>query len=988
MSSPYVGISDFIPQIQPFHPDLNFYSNVLSTKQAQYDSGYQKMSGLYSSILNSPMLRDGNINRRDEFLKAIDQDVKKVAGLDLSKQENVELASKIFEPFYNDKNIIHDIAFTKKYQGELGKAENFRNCVDPDKCGGSYWDKGVQAMQYQAEEYKKATSEEALNYESPKFKPFVNVTQKAIKAAKDAGFNVELDSVSKGYIVTDKNGTLLLGNGKDDPGVLPQFLYGMFGQDQAIQDVFKTQAYVQRKDFAKANAGMYGSEDAAESFYLNDIIRKSVPHLEKSANASRSQLDYLDAQKKILQDQMTAQGVNIANSKEETALELIDALYEKNQAATAYHEGVLNEIKTAPNLNDLKALRNRADGIVANSYFQHTLDSAAYDYAMGTAKRELKADPYALERFRTSQNIYEHAANLSTDDKYWEKHNATTFEQQVFLKGLGKGIGAPKLTVQQENILKTKGYTPHEIAMITPQDKNALINAGIITPEGKDVNIQGGAGGEKVTSNYADNVNYFSNQSKKNFTEAKGNVHQLLTNLVNQYDIAANGPDKSSALLIKKSLDNILAQTPLRNADGLLSDRRSMASNLQKIDDVSAAKAQAVTEKEVKNVVNGGWVKFMDKNLLNNMSTSNLTQDAVEGLGKTFSNNFVTAVKDKIQHLPGTSNELDHTKTATLYKSLINTKVGLMATQDQAERNFIRDASKYFPEKRELPHSKEATEYIVTTSAEQASKYFKEKYAQVRNEVENAVPGVKDYYKTVEGGAAAPMFGKEYSVKATDEGGANVFSTNLATAIKQNPADFKILSGEPSLATAFFNYYDQAVQNKDKKFGFDLITTVHDKEKKGGDIIEPSTVYKINLNPDVAHEIYKKNYDPTQDYSFTVSVPSEKDPNQFSERVALNPIDSYMKMAGANLTVDHADGKYILTNDGKNVTAYPVFSALAADFDNKGNPTNVRYENVTGTSDVIPKNINVSEAISQGKDFLALMQQKNQNLIQSIKKGK
>lgn len=993
MSTPYVGIQDYIPQIQPFHPDLNFYSNVLSTKQNQYDAGYQKMSGLYSSILNSPMLRDGNIKRRDEFLKAIDQDVKKVAGLDLSKQENVELASKIFEPFYNDKNIIHDIAFTKKYQGELNKAENFRNCVDPDKCGGSYWDKGVQAMHYQAEEYKKTSSEEALNYEAPKFKPFVNVTQKAIKAAKDAGFNVELESVNKGYIVTDKNGALLLGNGKDQPGVLPQFLYGMFGEDQSMKDVFNTQAYVQRKDFAKAHAGEYGSEDAAESFYLNDIIRKSVPHLEKSAAESQNSLNYLDAAKKTLQQQMDSQGVKVGNSKEESAFELINALYEKNQAATVYHEGVLNEIKTAPNLNDLKALRSRADGIVANSYFQHTLDAAAYDYAMGTAKRELKADPYALERFRTSQNIYEHSAKMQNEDEYFiKRHGATKYDldfqhqlqlKQMGLEGKNKHV---ELNEQQKNQMKSAGYTPGFGGTYSVDQIEAAVNAGHVTPVGQDLPTT--AGGGKTTSNYMDNVKYFSEESAKNFIQAKGNVSQLLTNLVQQYDKAANGPNKEDAILIKQSLDNILAQTPIKNADNLLSDRKTLVTNLQKIDGVSAVKAQSVTQREIANPVNKRWTSLMDQSTLADMAKINANQDAVEGLGKVFSNDFVNVVKDKISKLPATEN---HGKNAVLYKSLINSKVGLMATQDEAERNFIRDAAKYFPEKRELPHAKEATEYIVTTSAQQASKYFKENYTNVRDIVEKDVPNVNKMYANPEGGALAPVYGKNYQISATGEGGANVFSENLANSFKINPENFTIL-GDQTLASAFFNNYPEAIQNKDKHFGFDMKTTVHAAERYegivGGATTEPRTTYKFTVNPEVAKKIYGKEFDPTQTYSFGVDVPANKDPNQFAEKVALDPKDAYLRLAGSSLTIDHAGGKVVYNNDGKNLTSYPVFPFINADFDNQKNVTNLRWETATGNADIVPANASVDQSIEQNKEYLEIMQQKNAELLKMVKKYK
>ena len=70
------GVTDYIPQIQPFKPDFNFYANILQTKEAQYKAGYQKLSGIYGSLLNSEMLRDDNNNRREQFFYSIDNNIK------------------------------------------------------------------------------------------------------------------------------------------------------------------------------------------------------------------------------------------------------------------------------------------------------------------------------------------------------------------------------------------------------------------------------------------------------------------------------------------------------------------------------------------------------------------------------------------------------------------------------------------------------------------------------------------------------------------------------------------------------------------------------------------------------------------------------------------------------------------------------------------------------------------------------------------------
>ena len=94
------GVTDYIPQIQPFKPDLNFYQGVLETKQAQYQAGYDKISNMYGTLLNSELSRGDNIERRDEFFNKIQSNIQKISSLDLSRSENVNAASNI--PNLND----------------------------------------------------------------------------------------------------------------------------------------------------------------------------------------------------------------------------------------------------------------------------------------------------------------------------------------------------------------------------------------------------------------------------------------------------------------------------------------------------------------------------------------------------------------------------------------------------------------------------------------------------------------------------------------------------------------------------------------------------------------------------------------------------------------------------------------------------------------------------------------------------------------------
>ena len=85
MSTYLPGVPDYVPQIQEFRPDFNLFAKSLQMSQSKYDANHEKLSNLYGSLLNSPMLREKNIEERDQFFKVIDQDIKKMSGMDLSK---------------------------------------------------------------------------------------------------------------------------------------------------------------------------------------------------------------------------------------------------------------------------------------------------------------------------------------------------------------------------------------------------------------------------------------------------------------------------------------------------------------------------------------------------------------------------------------------------------------------------------------------------------------------------------------------------------------------------------------------------------------------------------------------------------------------------------------------------------------------------------------------------------------------------------------
>lgn len=262
------GVTDYVPQIQQFTPDYNFNQSVLTVKQQKYDQGLQQVSSLYGSALDMDLTRDDNQIKKQEFFKDIDKGIKKLAGLDLSLRQNIEQAYGLFNQFLNDKEIQHDAMFTKVSKDELQKAQAFKNCLNPDECGGEWWEGGERLIQLSMMEYKDASAEDALNMTPQEFVPAQNVWKIATDIMKeiDPKKSVEYVESNKEFIVKDENGEIVNNE-------VSALLTGILGNDQRIQNYYKAQAKLERLEYVSVMKDQLGSVDLANAAYYGQKLQ-------------------------------------------------------------------------------------------------------------------------------------------------------------------------------------------------------------------------------------------------------------------------------------------------------------------------------------------------------------------------------------------------------------------------------------------------------------------------------------------------------------------------------------------------------------------------------------------------------------------------------------------------------------------------------------------------------------------------------------------
>lgn len=521
------GVQSIIPSIQPHDTGLNMVANLLQLKQSQYDSNYKQLNKMYGQFYYADLTRDDNIKRRDATVQQIDLDLKRIAGLDLSLDQNVQQASQVFKPFYEDGALMKDMAWTKNFNNTLGAAEGLLKS-DDEKARKQYWDEGIRELQYRREEFKNAAPEEAMGFGDPVYTSYVNVGEKTRELAKKAGLSYEKTSMSPDgkWIMKNKNGQLII-----EP--LSSLFEAELGRDPAVQAVYKTQAYVNRKDFAKGEADKYGGEAQAEMEYMKDAYGKMKKltenrHADKQANSKAYDARIADIQAQIKQngsDPILERDLEQYQEAKKVNDEILGKLDEQlNQFNNSYSSSGNTSTGEFKNpYKDVNQLRNVVDGNMANMLMNEDLMSAATRLAYTDAKEDFKENPYAVLdvkhahqlseinaagswRYQTEQLKGANRLKAIEAEAYYDEFSYSGAPKEGKSSGSGKGSGSGK-TVSEDAYLEALG-TASNLAAPAEKQKEAAATIKKYEEQTKKVNdafevVEVTEGGAKDKSNKA-----------------------------------------------------------------------------------------------------------------------------------------------------------------------------------------------------------------------------------------------------------------------------------------------------------------------------------------------------------------------------------------------------------------------------------------------------------------------------------------------------
>jgi hypothetical protein len=389
------NVTDVFPKSSEYTPDWDRVERSLKLRHQMYDEGANRIKTMYDSLFNSQMMRSQNIEARDSYLKTITDSLNRISSMDLSLPQNQENANELFTPIINDRSLVKDISFTKQYQNELSNAESLKKSSDP-AVYKTYWDVGIKALQYKAEEFKNADAETALGMSAPTYVPNVDLLGVADKAYKDFGISVKQDEISGAYIWTKKNGDAVFPVSKN-------FVETLFSSDPRIKDMLLTQAYVERKDFVKQNAVKYGGEQQAESFYLQEMIKNGSKTAQTKIDNSTSELKQLRTKKDSWDKVIRERGIVPGSAEHEDYLNDLEKLKIAEEGVVSQTDSILPS--QFVDYNNIEELRAQADNLVLFSNYTILTNQIASLLAYRDAEATVKVNPISLAQLNADLSL-------------------------------------------------------------------------------------------------------------------------------------------------------------------------------------------------------------------------------------------------------------------------------------------------------------------------------------------------------------------------------------------------------------------------------------------------------------------------------------------------------------------------------------------------------------------------------------------------------
>lgn len=368
------GVTSFIPAYQPYQPDFTMMGKMLSIKQNQYDQNWKKLNDVYGSLLYADTTHEQSQVIKDQLKNEIDFNLRRVSGLDLSLEQNVAAAQQVFQPFYENANLMYDMAATKNINSAKAKAESYKNSADPDM-SSLYWNEGMDEINYRIQEFKEMPYEQITSsgLAQVNYTPHYNLPKEALALMEDIG--------PKKFYSQSADGKydIITTNGSQITEYLQKYFESSLGEDPRFQAMFKTEAYVNRKNYMNSNAGRFGGDKlAAEREYLEDTYKLLAQNTITNKNKSKQNADAIKGQIDI----MTNPNAEFVDGEDKIIQQLLDqgaiSQQDLNKATKEAEMVTPQDNQGQPNpFENVDILRRKVDYLTASALMKQKIGEQA-----------------------------------------------------------------------------------------------------------------------------------------------------------------------------------------------------------------------------------------------------------------------------------------------------------------------------------------------------------------------------------------------------------------------------------------------------------------------------------------------------------------------------------------------------------------------------------------------------------------------------------
>jgi hypothetical protein len=366
------------------------------------------MNNLYSSVVHADVSREDSKNTRDQYVEQLAPKLQQVAGLDLSLQQNVDTAKALFTPFYENKNLVRDIVFTKKYKSEMTKAQRMKESND-EATRKQYWDDGIKKLQYDMQDFVEASSEDMMRTALPQYVNAYDMMGEGLAKIKELDPNVQNVSFSEdGYWkITMKNGSLLtrqpIGENKEGEmqysNPIGDYLSASLLNDPRAIDYYRTKGYVEARSFYDKNKDQYGDKQAGMNAWGDQFIQQYGTEEQKT-------IAELEQKEKVLKGRT----IGWRNHIKKYGLIEGSNIDQSVKDATAEHEAIKRskdirkdrsrKLNEGPSDNLTKAF-----GMYMSFHMMNDINETANAYASTHGEVDMDANPYKEEDIKQANRL-------------------------------------------------------------------------------------------------------------------------------------------------------------------------------------------------------------------------------------------------------------------------------------------------------------------------------------------------------------------------------------------------------------------------------------------------------------------------------------------------------------------------------------------------------------------------------------------------------